>query len=598
MKAISKTTFSVSAISLGVSLLVAACGGGSSSGSSALSITGVTSTGKALNGATVEAHCANGTTGSATSSTDDKGTFTVSVSGGVLPCMLRSTGTDTSGNTVTMHSVADTGTSTTNVTPLTELVVSAATGTSGMKPSEAFASFANSTSTQGTLNTSKLTYAKQVVKSAVAAAATAGNKTVDLTNVDPLSGSFTVGSANDTLIDDLFTALKTNASTASVDSLLTSLSTAVATAAKASPTDAATASTAASTQASAVVTKPFAIANCAGARNVPYRMVTLGGNYGLSTAPTYGNSGSYSGAISWTWNDGSTETDTVTFNSSNACKFVATANGVTTTGAFAPSGIFITQNTSGTGIGFPEQTIPLSELAGTWNGLEFSPSTSSTGTSWSNSQSMVTIDSNGSVTSMKDCTGDTTANNSCVDSTDTKPTFSANTSGGFDVKAGTNSQRAFAYRAPSGSLMLVVTSGSGMLIATKQTTLATHPVDYQSVGYSVNASAATSTTSTTLSTSFSSFTMKVTKSDASSYTWLRSLLNGSTDNFNPTDLINVPRTGLRSRPAVTYTPTGTSTSVTSKAAVQMSVPTTGLVVGISTGGTAAPFMTLSVNDIK
>ncbi len=593
--------FTLRAASLGsvgaATLLMVACGGSGSS-SSGLSITGVTSTGAALSGATVEARCANGTTGSATSSST--GTFTITLSGGTLPCMLRSSGTDASGNEITLHSIADTGTTTTNVTPLTELVVAAATGTSGSTPSTAFASFTSSTTTQSTLNTSKLTYAKTVVASAAAAAATAGGQTVNLTSIDPMKDSFTVGSSNDQLIDKLVAALKQNATSAQISQVIDSLSTAVQTAAKANPSDATAASTAASTQASATVSKPFAIANCPAVKNVPYRLVGLSGSYGISNSPTFGasttsSSTSNTGSISWTYGNGSTATDTVTFSSTNACKFTAQSSGnYSVTGAFAPSGIFITSTTNGLSIGFPEQTIALSELAGTWSSVEYSTNGSTTGP-WQNFQSLVTIDASGKVTSAKDCSGSTVATNSCVETTDTKPTFAVNADGGFDINGDSYTGRAFAFRSKSGGLMLVIPArtGYGMIIASKQNTLTTHPVDYQSVGYSAGASGLN-----TVTTSFSSFTMKVTASDAGSYTWLRTLLNGSTNNFAPTDVLNAPRAGLRYRASVTYTPTGSTTGTTSSAAIGLPIQGTGVVASISTGGTATPYLSLSVNDSK
>ena len=77
----------LSATSLAVGLLLAACGGGSSGEPPAAGLTlkGTAATGAAMSGATVTAKCATGTqTGIAGTS----GAFTLVVEGGALPCLL------------------------------------------------------------------------------------------------------------------------------------------------------------------------------------------------------------------------------------------------------------------------------------------------------------------------------------------------------------------------------------------------------------------------------------------------------------------------------------------------------------------------------
>lgn len=591
---------------VGVALVLSACGGSGSS-SSVFSISGVTSTGAALSGASVEARCSNGTTGNTTSSTDGKGTFKVTVTGGTLPCMLRSSGTDSNGSDIVLHSIADKGTTTTNVTPLTELVVAAATGAAGgSTPSDAFAKYSSDSTTQSTLSTEKLTYAKTVAASAVNAAATSGGQTVDLTNVDPMSSPFAVGNENDKKIDDLVTALKKNAASAQIADLMANLSITVAAATQANPTDPNAASAAASTKASEMVIKPIAINNCPAARNVPYRLVGISGVYGLSATPIFGANGN-TGSISIAWSDNSTETSTVSFNAVSACKFT-TAN--QSTGAFAPSGVFFSQypksSTSygGISIGFPEQKIALSELTGTWNSVEYSRDGSSTGP-WQNFQSLMTIDASGNINSYKKCTGSSADTNSCIEQiavTSTAPKITTNTNGGFDITQA-DANRAFAFRTSAGALMLTIsypsTSGGGLIIATKQATLTNLAKGYTTAGYSAYANYAS-----TIPSGFNSYVISITDSSPTSNTWTRSLFNDIADNYTVTEMLNLPRTGFRSRPSVIYTPTGISSPVTSTASVQLPITGTGVVATISTGTGAPnstgpfPFLTLAVNASK
>jgi hypothetical protein len=103
--------------------ILAACGGGGSSGSSTptggVSLSGTAASGLAIANSTVSISC-QGATGSATTKTD--GTYTVTVSGGNLPCAL----SVTSGGQTYRSIVVGTGTSATaNITPLTEMLVGA-----------------------------------------------------------------------------------------------------------------------------------------------------------------------------------------------------------------------------------------------------------------------------------------------------------------------------------------------------------------------------------------------------------------------------------------------------------------------------------------
>ena len=134
----SKLTLPRVFISTILAMLLTACGGGGGSGSPVandFSISGTAATGTAISSGTVEAKCKSGT-GTATTNYD--GTFTIDISSGSLPCMLKAT--DPVSN-LTLHSVVETGATTTNISPATELVTANLLGNT---PALVFADFTNS----------------------------------------------------------------------------------------------------------------------------------------------------------------------------------------------------------------------------------------------------------------------------------------------------------------------------------------------------------------------------------------------------------------------------------------------------------------------
>jgi hypothetical protein len=186
-------------------LLVSACGGGgtanvSGNGNAPSSITiqGVAATGAAISGGTVDVKCKNGT-GTATTNSD--GTYTVTVSDGAQPCILRAVDPVTK---VELFSIVESGGTTANITPVTSLVVA---NTLGDTPSAAFASF-NST-VHGKITAANISSAVTRVQAATAAI----GSDADMTGVDIMKGSLTAatessgGDANDKKIDALMAAL-------------------------------------------------------------------------------------------------------------------------------------------------------------------------------------------------------------------------------------------------------------------------------------------------------------------------------------------------------------------------------------------------------
>lgn len=167
---------------------VACGGGGGSSAAGASSLTGLAATGAGLPHASVTAKCASGT--ALTGTTDATGSYTLVLDGQALPCLLQVTGGTPS---VTLHSFAQAA-GRVNITPVTDLIVANALAGD---PAAAFASY---TPAQGSTLESGLSAAKAYVATQISAIA--GSSIAD-----PLTGSFSVGDADDRILDALGNAL-------------------------------------------------------------------------------------------------------------------------------------------------------------------------------------------------------------------------------------------------------------------------------------------------------------------------------------------------------------------------------------------------------
>jgi hypothetical protein len=173
-----------------VALLIAGCGGGGGGGASvgdaaSLEIKGTAAVGAALSGAAVAVKCA---TGSGTGSTTATGSYTVSMPGAALPCIIQVSG-EVGGVAVTLHSVAEAGTASganttavANVTPVTEMIVAQLLAS---LPADAFSSFDAQKVTTAAITTA--------VTAIVDALKTAG---VDLGSIDPLKATLVPASGN------------------------------------------------------------------------------------------------------------------------------------------------------------------------------------------------------------------------------------------------------------------------------------------------------------------------------------------------------------------------------------------------------------------
>ncbi len=575
------TTHILTRSALGLAVLaLAACGGGGGDGDAAppvvpsLSLSGTAATGAALAGASVAIKCA---TGAATATTDGNGTYAVTVTGGTLPCLLRATSAD--GSTV-LHSVAEgSGSSSTplvaNITPVTELVLArmlASADTSG-----AFDTFDNPT--------------RELLSTARAASAVAALQTA-LTPVDPtfasmdlLHGSFKAstgdgGDATDRAIDALVaqvTAAAPDATTAParLQALLTVLAQVPAPALQA--------------VANHYLAPP--IAGCPALRNVLYRFV---GTYGDVFKGS--NLNWASGWLSLTTNGGTTEAMTVIFNGTQACEFTARGPNTTLDGYASSAGVVVLKDQGDSnrspnlGVGFPEQKLSVSDLAGTWNFVGYG--FRSGYNAFRNSQSVVTFDAQGTITASLDCRGTATSNDPCISSLsqDAANTIVANPDGGFlavDGHGKVMPGNIFAFRNATGTMMMVITDPDGGLsIGTRQVAVplpsAGTVTNYRNVGLSQTQGMAR----LNINTSTSQYTFQSVDAVASAVTRQRILLNGAPNGRIDIKQYNQPRTGLLFSRGSSYTLNGVATNQSD--ALMMPIPGMGLAFEVHPGGATVP----------
>ena len=192
---------SILLMTLATWLLVACGGGGGSSSSPTLgnfSITGTAATGAAISNGKVEARCKNG---SASATTNYDGTFSVDVSNGSLPCILKAI--DSVSN-LQLHSVVEDGASKANISPLTELVSANLLGDS---PANAFANFTSDA--QGKISPAGISNSVAKIQAATAAI----DSDADMTGIDLMKGTLraatelAAGDATDKKIDALMATL-------------------------------------------------------------------------------------------------------------------------------------------------------------------------------------------------------------------------------------------------------------------------------------------------------------------------------------------------------------------------------------------------------
>jgi hypothetical protein len=405
-------------------------------------ISGTAASGAAIAGGAVDAKCATGS-GSATTAAD--GTYTVTISGGVLPCVVRVT----TGATV-LHSLAlGSGQSAlSDITPVTELTVARL---SASVPSTYYAAF-------GAASAAGLTSATaQAAAAAVVDTLKIGG--VDFSAIaDVLAGPLAAahgtvaGDAYDQVLDALETRLVASGTG------LADLTQAVALSAPAA---------AVSTRSDVAALPPelllaAAAPNCSSLRSGKYRIIV---NDDGGTAPATGTITVDAPALTFVDTMGVTQHLT----QSSGCVFTNPDGGEV---IFNKAGVGISR-VAGTGAAlhaallFPEQTHAVAELAGDYKALAFDR-TATAGPIHLTSSSF-SLNTAGTVTTINFCDDLRTCT---VLTGGTLPSYSANAAGGFDVADTTagSTHRVFAYRAGGGELLVVELAQAGHI------TLATRDV--------------------------------------------------------------------------------------------------------------------------
>ncbi len=526
-----------------------ACGGGGDGGSdpqsTSITLSGTAATGAAIVGGQVDVKCAAGS-GSATTLAD--GTYSVTVSGATLPCVLRVT----SGSTV-LYSLAEEGSGSTvhaNITPFSHMVTAKAVG----GDLDAFyTSF--DVSDQAKLDSA-------TVASAITAVTETLSGTATFAGVNPITGSFVVGDAFDQQLDAFQAALA--AAQVSLDDVTSAV--------------VAGGSTTAPAQ---TILRPAA-SSCAGLRSGKYRLIS---------PHEAGHDADYVAnlitidASALTVTDDLDESHTpmvLTPDVSTACRFtMPEGDSAVSTWLVSTSGLGILHAPADGGktlasFVLPEQSVPVTELAGTWTYLVYERSTNST--PFTTASGTLTMDATGQITARTHCT----ALDVCEQAQAPFAAWVSNADGGFDEGS---SKRGFAFKTASGtvSLFQINKDDGSILIATKQVALSLPAVDQVSTftDFTINGSGFASALDD------STITVTAVDAEAQSFTRTRSS-DGRIDSFT----INNPRNGMRYRPLGTSPVNGGGTVNVSEN-INMPLPGTGASVFIGRSSTQS-FLGVSI----
>ncbi len=466
-----------------------------------LVLSGTAAVGAAAANAPLSVKCASGT---GTATTAANGSYTVTITEGAAPCVIEVTnGADK------LYSMVEAGTAspaTVNVTPLTTLLT---WQVNGGDPAALYSNF--DAAAQG-----KVTAAAVSAAVAQLAAALAGQ--VEIADLDPIKTPFAVGDATDQKLDALAAVLA--AAQTDVAELGGAL---VANPGSAEPIKRALAPSA---------------AGCKGLKSGAYRYIfgTDDGRFTLN-------------ATTLTITNPDDSTQTLTDN--GACSFTTEASTVlvSPTGFGAvrqPLNFDETSTQFELGLVVPEQTLPLSELTGTWNYVTYIREVvGGTPGPFGPGHGTFTVNDAGVLTSGTNCEG----LNNCIVEPESEP-FTVNADGGFDLNGaagGGVASRAYLFRTPAGVTVMVlrlVAGGadteSGFVVATKQvrTALPTNGLVTPFRQFSINANGLANAITSDVST--------ITSVDAAGGgSFTRTLSDGHPQTFQ----LNNPREGMRYRAA-------------------------------------------------
>lgn len=416
---------------------LAACGGGgggndagptSPPSSTSITIAGTAAKGAQLAGAAVSVKCASGTPAAAAVTTAGTGAYSITLGGATLPCALRVTG---SGGEIFHSLVAGSGNSgsfTANLSPLTEMLVARLAGAA---PGTFFDGFGGGTSVSATALTDAVAY----VKSAL------GGVT-DLGTINPVTDALTVGNAQDQKIEAAMAALTAAGLTLK------------------SVTDAIVANAAAPTVISSTLAS--AASGCAWFKSGTYRVL---GPYNTA-ARRIGKARINAAALTGTDPAG----QAFSLVSTGPCQYGfagevgwTTRFNVSSAGMAAVHGQSTTTTERNFEFAIPEQTLPVAELAGTWNATSWYPSALSGARTFRPTLHEITLTAEGQVTALSDCAGLA----GCTAHTGPFSKFVVNaTDGGFDevLPAGTLWSRLFLYKTLNGNRILTLLSPDGQFV--------------------------------------------------------------------------------------------------------------------------------------
>jgi hypothetical protein len=476
--------------SLSTILILTACGVGGSSSSSTPTTTigGSAATGLAMQGATVTAICSNGITGTGTTASD--GSFSIDLTGGVKPCILKATDPNTNQS---YYSVSTPDSSVANVSPLTHLI---AANVFGADPSTQF------TSTAATgVTSNNLTNSVSAVKTALTGLG------VDLTNINPIASSFSPAlpdsgvsiDTQDAKIDQLMSAMN-SAKVSLTATTGTTLLTAMYSGDKSA--------TAAANAVSSLVTNQTNAGNiiptssysgCPYAHSGQYITFNFGDrtalgfsvitvNFGSSplVVPRGGSSVSVP-ANTILKGDGTTTMTIASSTNSATCRFAAKVNGATMMEfSVSPAGFIVgsptefpSANTAQTvtamsstklGLGIPVQSqISLDDATGTWNTAEWNLPNGDGSHPFTNAFSKVVASApngNSSAATLSQCDGGMTCSSQTQNITISKCTNCTDSGGTpinniFNVTDGANlNLKAALFKAPNNDLIGIISGSS------------------------------------------------------------------------------------------------------------------------------------------
>jgi len=556
--------------------LLAACGGSPSDSPApapapgtpaSITLTGVVAKGAALASAVVTTKCATGT-GTATSSST--GGYTITITGGVLPCVLEATSSDAA---TVLHSVATatagSTAATANITTLTELLVAEL---AGQNPT-AYMAGLSTASLSTTVTTATVSTAQAGVVSTLTAAGidtSAIGNMVSGTLVAASTG--TTGNAYDLVLDNLLASLTAGG---------TSFSQLVDTMVLSSPNAPSGGSTGVATLPPALLLKPQA-SNCAALRSADYRLLKI------APSLTTGAADPVTAAVTMSF-DATTLTatfgpnDTQTLTAAGNCQYTTPDGGDV---VVSPSGVIVVRTfvgadddtTSDGGkvrmlIAVPVQSIAVAELEGDWNLLDWD--FESAGVQAPHAD-VIHVNASGAVTSSK-CNADAlnTAAASCTSESTPLPVFSAHAEGGFTLASNNTSDvwssRFFAYKAGNGALMLVGLDAQGELsIGTKVQTLSLPSIGRVTTSWNIAISSAT------VADALSTTTNTITGANVDTGIVTRNSQNGTSTFTVPQQMAyNTPRAGLLRRTPETVTASDGS-SATVREGYFLSMPALGL----------------------